>query len=100
MIPMSEWAKSFHASDCAATVNGRRKYNLMKIKVPDIQNSLKEKLCEAVSQIESIGEGVEEKWMKIKSVLNDICENTTGYQKKITYGYQTTYGIFFTRGGK
>jgi hypothetical protein len=25
---------------------------------------------------------VEEKWMKIKTVLNDICENTTGYPDK------------------
>jgi hypothetical protein len=25
---------------------------------------------------------VEEKWMKIKIVLNDICENTTGYPYK------------------
>jgi hypothetical protein len=51
----------------------------MKIKVLDIQDSLKGKLQEAVSQIESIGEGVEEKWMKIKIVLNDICENTSGF---------------------
>jgi hypothetical protein len=54
----------------------------MKIKVPDIQNSLKGKLQEAVSQIESIGEEVEEKWMKIKTLLNDICENTIGYPDK------------------
>lgn len=60
----------------------RRKYNLMKIKVPDIQDSLRGKLQEAVSQIESIDERVEEKWMKIKIALNYICENTTGYPEK------------------
>jgi hypothetical protein len=44
---------------------------------------------------------VEEKWMKIKTVLNDMCENTIGYpEKKIRYGHQTTHGILLTRGGK
>jgi hypothetical protein len=60
----------------------RRKYNLMKIKVPDIQDSLKGKLQEAISKVESIGEGVEKKWMKIKTVSSDICENTIGYPDK------------------
>jgi hypothetical protein len=53
----------------------------MKIKVPDIQDSLKGKLREPVSQLESIGEGVEEKWMKIKTVLM-IYVKTIGYPDK------------------
>jgi hypothetical protein len=61
----------------------RRNYNLMKIKVADILDSPEEKLQDAVSQIESIAEGVEEKWMKIKIVFSDICEHTTGYRGKI-----------------
>jgi hypothetical protein len=60
----------------------RRKYHLMKINVPDIQDSLKGKLRAAVFPTESIGEGVEEKWMKIKTVLNGICENTIQYPYK------------------
>jgi hypothetical protein len=37
---------------------------------------------------------VEEKWINIKSVLNDICEYTTGYpDKEISYGYHTTHRI-------
>jgi hypothetical protein len=72
----------------------------MQIKVPDIQDSLKGKLQEAVSQNESI-DGVEEKWMKIKIVLNYICENQLHIQtKKIRCGYQTTHGISLTRAGK
>jgi hypothetical protein len=51
----------------------RRKYNLVKMKVPDTQISLEVKLRGALSQTQSIGEGVEEKWMKIKTVLNNIC---------------------------
>jgi hypothetical protein len=61
----------------------RRKHNLMKIEVPDIQNSLKVTLREAVSQIESIG-GVEKKWMKIKTVLNDICDSLSGARRAKT----------------
>jgi adenine-specific DNA methylase len=71
----------------------------MKVQVPDIQDSLKVKLREAVTQVESIGKGVDEKWMKIKTVLNYICKNTLAIQtKRIRYGNQTKHGILLTRG--
>jgi len=60
------------------TIN-RRRYNLKKLEDMECQKTFKTKLREGASTLRyEAHEGVEERWEKIKTTIQDICGNTLG----------------------
>jgi len=60
------------------TIN-RRRYNLKRLEDIECQKTFKTKLQEGASTLRyEVYEGVEEKWERIKTTIQDICENTLG----------------------
>jgi len=62
------------------TIN-RRRHNLKKLEDMECQKTFKTKLREGASALRyEAHEGVEESWERIKTTIQDICENTLGLE--------------------
>ena len=62
----------------------RKKYNLRKLEDSECQRTFKVKLRDGASTFRhEVPEGVEEKWERIKTAFQDICENTLGPENNI-----------------
>jgi hypothetical protein len=62
--------------DIRKTIN-RRRYNLKRLEDIECQKTFKTKLREGAFTLRYVvHEGVEEKWERIKTTIQDICENT------------------------
>jgi hypothetical protein len=60
------------------TIN-RRRYNLKRLEDIECQKTFKTKLREGASTLRyEVHERVEEKWERVKTTIQDICENTLG----------------------
>jgi hypothetical protein len=72
----------------------RKKYNLGKLGDSECQRTLKVKLREVASSLRyKVPEAVEEKWERIKTAFQDICEKTLGPENNIKReGYLTVHG--------
>jgi hypothetical protein len=65
------------------TIN-RRRYNSKKLEDMECQKTFKTKLREGASALRyEAYEGVEERWERIKTTIQDICENTLGWENNI-----------------
>jgi hypothetical protein len=60
------------------TIN-RRRYNMKRLEDMECQKTFKTKLREGASALRyEVHEGVEEKWEKLKTTIQGICDNTLG----------------------
>jgi len=65
-------------------MTNRKKYNLGKLGDSECQRTLEVKLREEVSSLRcKVPEAVEEKWERIKTAFQDICENVLGPENNI-----------------
>jgi len=62
----------------------RKKYNLRKLEDSECQRTFEVKLREGASSVRyKVPEVVKEKWERIKTAFQDICENTLGPENNI-----------------
>jgi hypothetical protein len=58
----------------------RKKYDVRKIGMPDIQNLSRNQLQESIASIQNMDTiNIEDRWKNIKTLLNNICENSLGF---------------------